>query len=447
MSNNEIKGLEVLSEEKINLIIDFIDKKFESGNMSSQFKNYKKLLEFLQENEIADLSILDCVILLRKSAKLSTMINVMRSDEGFRKLLSNGILESINSAYVVINNIEEDFISEEVESDSYEYRTTNSIYTGYKAEKANGSDLDLLKLYLSELNHKILSYEEECELAKRKDAGDKEAAKELADHNLKLVVSIAKRYIGKGLEFTDVIGNGNEGLLKAVEKFDYKKGYRFSTYATWWIRQAITRGLSDQARNIRVPVHTNEDLIKIRRFIKQYEETHSESPDVYEIANSLNLNPERVEFCLSIQDTVSLSSPVGDDEDSTLGDFVEDTSTNNDNVIRNLVNQEFRDVLFNGGILNDRELFVIKYRFGFVDGVCYTLEDVGKMLGVTRERVRQIESRAIRRLKRRRKVRSFNPNNMYDDLVYGEDQSEKDYRGPQHDYKSPYKEYKRQLNR
>ena len=159
------------------------------------------------------------------------------------------------------------------------------------------------------------------------------------------------------------------------------------------------------------------------------------------------MNPERVEFCLSIQDTVSLSSPVGDDEDSTLGDFVEDTSINNDNIIRNLTNQEFRDVLFNGGILDDRELFVIKYRFGFVDGVCYTLEEVGKMLGVTRERVRQIESRAIRRLKRRRKVRSFNPNNMYDDLVYGEDQSEKDYRGPQHDYKSPYKEYKRQLNR
>lgn len=451
MSNIEIKELGVLPEEQNNLINDFINNEFENGNMSAQFRNYKKLLKFLNDNELPTLSILDCDILLRKNSKLSNMIHVMRDDEEFHKLLSNGILESLNNAYVVINNIEDDFDYEEKESskesNSFEYHTTNSVYTRYKAEKANGNDLDLLKLYLSELNHKLLSYEEECELAKRIEAGDREAAKELADHNLKLVVSVAKGYIGKGLEFTDLIGNGNEGLLKAVEKFDYKKGYRFSTYAIYWIRQSITRGLSNQARNIRIPVYTNEEILKIRKFIKQYEEVHDVEPNVYEIANSLNMHVDRVEFCLSIQDTVSLSSPVGEEEDSTLEDFVEDLSANN--VIRDLINKEFRDVLFNKEFLNERELFVIKYRFGFVDGECYTLEEVGKLLGLTRERVRQIEARALRKLKRRSEIRSFNPNNTYeDDMFYSElNYNHIDYKGPKYDHKSPYREYKRKLNR
>ena len=270
---------------------------------------------------------------------------------------------------------------------------------------------DPVRMYLKEIGKiSLLSPEEEMELSIRVANSDEEAAAKLAESNLRLVVSIAKRYVGRGLLFLDLIQEGNIGLMKAVEKFDYDKGYKFSTYATWWIRQAITRALADQARTIRVPVHMVETINKMSRIQRQMTLELNREPTDEEIAERMDIPVEKVREVIKIsQDPVSLETPIGEEDDSHLGDFVPDERTMGpeEYATVEMLKEELRSVL---STLTEREEKVLKLRFGLDDGQCRTLEEVGQIFGVTRERIRQIEAKALRKLRhpsRSRKLKDF----------------------------------------
>ncbi len=259
---------------------------------------------------------------------------------------------------------------------------------------------DPVRMYLKEIGRvNLLSAEEEIELAHRIEQGDEEAKKRLAEANLRLVVSIAKRYVGRGMLFLDLIQEGNMGLIKAVEKFDYQKGFKFSTYATWWIRQAITRAIADQARTIRIPVHMVETINKLIRVQRQLLQDLGREPTPEEIGEDMDLSPEKVREILKIaQEPVSLETPIGEEDDSHLGDFIEDqdATSPSEHAAYELLKEQLEDVL---DTLTDREENVLRLRFGLDDGRTRTLEEVGKVFGVTRERIRQIEAKALRKLR------------------------------------------------
>ena len=270
---------------------------------------------------------------------------------------------------------------------------------------------DPVRMYLKEIGKvPLLTAEEEIELAKRMEAGDEEAKKRLAEANLRLVVSIAKRYVGRGMLFLDLIQEGNLGLIKAVEKFDYNKGFKFSTYATWWIRQAITRAIADQARTIRIPVHMVETINKLVRVSRQLLQELGREPTPEEIAERMEIPVERVREILKIsQEPVSLETPIGEEEDSHLGDFIQDDNVPvpADAAAFTLLKEQLVEVL---GTLTEREQKVLRLRFGLDDGRARTLEEVGKEFNVTRERIRQIEAKALRKLRhpsRSRKLKDY----------------------------------------
>ncbi len=270
---------------------------------------------------------------------------------------------------------------------------------------------DPVRMYLKEIGKvPLLSADEEIELAKRMEQGDQEAKKRLAEANLRLVVSIAKRYVGRGMLFLDLIQEGNLGLIKAVEKFDYRKGYKFSTYATWWIRQAITRAIADQARTIRIPVHMVETINKLIRVQRQLLQELGREPTSDEIAAELDMPVERVREIQKIsQEPVSLETPIGEEEDSHLGDFIQDDNVPvpSEAAAFSLLKEQLVEVL---GTLTDREQKVLRLRFGLDDGRARTLEEVGKEFNVTRERIRQIEAKALRKLRhpsRSRKLKDY----------------------------------------
>ena len=270
---------------------------------------------------------------------------------------------------------------------------------------------DPVRMYLKEIGKvPLLSAEEEIELAKKMEQGDENAKKRLAEANLRLVVSIAKRYVGRGMLFLDLIQEGNLGLIKAVEKFDYRKGYKFSTYATWWIRQAITRAIADQARNIRIPVHMVETINKLIRVSRQLLQELGREPTPEEIAEEMDMPVDRVREILKIsQEPVSLETPIGEEEDSHLGDFIQDDNVPvpADAAAFTLLKEQLVEVL---GTLTEREQKVLRLRFGLDDGRARTLEEVGKEFNVTRERIRQIEAKALRKLRhpsRSRKLKDY----------------------------------------
>jgi RNA polymerase primary sigma factor len=280
-----------------------------------------------------------------------------------------------------------------------------------EAEEDEETDVDLsvpegvaiddpVRMYLKEIGRiDLLTAEEEVELAKGIEAGDEEARRRLAEANLRLVVSIAKRYVGRGMLFLDLIQEGNLGLIKAVEKFDYRKGYKFSTYATWWIRQAITRAIADQARTIRIPVHMVETINKLVRINRQLLQELGRDPTPEEIAAEMDIPPERVREIMKIaQEPVSLETPIGEEEDSHLGDFIEDEDALAPAEAASfiLLKEQLEEVL---ETLTPRERDVLRLRFGLIDGRARTLEEVGQKFNVTRERIRQIEAKALRKLR------------------------------------------------
>ena len=323
----------------------------------------------------------------------------------FEKILDFLEANNIDVLRITDDDADDDILLEVDDDDEIEVEKIDlSVPDGVSIE-------DPVRMYLKEIGKvPLLSAEEEIELAKRMELGDQEAKKRLAEANLRLVVSIAKRYVGRGMLFLDLIQEGNLGLIKAVEKFDYRKGYKFSTYATWWIRQAITRAIADQARTIRIPVHMVETINKLIRVSRQLLQELGREPTPEEIAAEMNMPVERVREILKIsQEPVSLETPIGEEEDSHLGDFIQD-----DNVpvpaeaaAQTLLKEQLDEVL---DTLTEREQKVLRLRFGMNDGRARTLEEVGKEFDVTRERIRQIEAKALRKLRhpsRSRKLRDY----------------------------------------
>lgn len=321
--------------------------------------------------------------------------------EQFEEILE--FLEAHNIDVLRISDDDDDILlddDDEVEAEQIDL----SVPDGVSIE-------DPVRMYLKEIGKvPLLSAEEEIELAKRMELGDMEAKKRLAEANLRLVVSIAKRYVGRGMLFLDLIQEGNLGLIKAVEKFDYRKGYKFSTYATWWIRQAITRAIADQARTIRIPVHMVETINKLIRVSRQLLQELGREPTPEEIAAEMSMPVERVREILKIsQEPVSLETPIGEEEDSHLGDFIQDDNVPvpADAAAFTLLKEQLEEVL---STLTEREKKVLTLRFGLEDGRARTLEEVGREFNVTRERIRQIEAKALRKLRhpsRSRKLKDY----------------------------------------
>lgn len=323
----------------------------------------------------------------------------------FEKILDFLEANNIDVLRITDDDADDDILLEVDDDDEIEVEKIDlSVPDGVSIE-------DPVRMYLKEIGKvPLLSAEEEIELAKRMELGDQEAKKRLAEANLRLVVSIAKRYVGRGMLFLDLIQEGNLGLIKAVEKFDYRKGYKFSTYATWWIRQAITRAIADQARTIRIPVHMVETINKLFRVSRQLLQELGREPTPEEIAAEMNMPVERVREILKIsQEPVSLETPIGEEEDSHLGDFIQDDNVPvpADAAAFTLLKEQLEEVL---GTLTEREQKVLTLRFGLEDGRARTLEEVGREFNVTRERIRQIEAKALRKLRhpsRSRKLKDY----------------------------------------
>lgn len=353
-------------------------------------------------------------------------------DERKKKLLALGKKQG----FVTYEQLAEELKGLEIDSDSLDDLYNSLMQADIEIvtedgsdEEADGSDItdqiqvedltlskdvkinDPVRMYLKEIGRiNLLTSDEEFEYAKRAEEGDEEAKRMLAESNLRLVVSIAKRYVGRGMLFLDLIQEGNIGLMKAVDKFDPTKGYKFSTYATWWIRQAITRAIADQARTIRVPVHMVETINKLARVQRQLIQELNREPTDEEIAKKLGITIDKVREVYKIsQDPVSLETPIGEEDDSHLGDFIKDERTMGpeEYATIEMLKEELAGVL---GTLTDREEKVLRLRFGLDDGQCRTLEEVGQIFGVTRERIRQIEAKALRKLRhpsRSRKLKDF----------------------------------------
>ena len=389
---------EVLGENKENSAAKPADAGAENGVASAQEKFQIKLRELLA---------------LAKKKKnmleyqeISDFFSDMQLDaEQFEKILDFLEANNIDVLRITDDDVDDEMLLDVDDEDEIEVEKIDlSVPDGVSIE-------DPVRMYLKEIGKvPLLSAEEEIELAKRMELGDQEAKKRLAEANLRLVVSIAKRYVGRGMLFLDLIQEGNLGLIKAVEKFDYRKGYKFSTYATWWIRQAITRAIADQARTIRIPVHMVETINKLIRVSRQLLQELGREPTPEEIAAEMNMPVERVREILKIsQEPVSLETPIGEEEDSHLGDFIQDDNVPvpADAAAFTLLKEQLEEVL---GTLTEREQKVLTLRFGLEDGRARTLEEVGKEFNVTRERIRQIEAKALRKLRhpsRSRKLKDY----------------------------------------
>ena len=366
--------------------------------MDEDQEKFLKILHKLQEEAKAQKNVLEYDEIIKafegmelSEDKIDEILEFMEKNN-IDVMQGKGIDESIDdNAEDLLLETEDEIIPDE--DDEPEIIDDVDVLEGVSTE-------DPVRMYLKEIgNVPLLTGDEEVELAKRVEAGDEEAKRKLTEANLRLVVSIAKKYVGRGMPFLDLIQEGNMGLMKAVDKFDYKKGYKFSTYATWWIRQAITRGIADTGRTIRVPVHMVETINKTLRMTRTLLQELGREPTPEEVADRLGVPVSRVREVLKIsRDPVSLDTPIGEEDDSHLGDFIEDDTVMSpaDSAAFSMLREELATALES---LTERERQVIKLRFGLEDGRARTLEEVGKEFNVTRERIRQIEAKALRKLR------------------------------------------------
>ena len=390
MKKNNDEQLELNLEEETEEVVKTKGGKAKKAKKVTEIKTFEERIESLVE-----LGTETGILTFEQMAEELKGLDV---DGDSLETLYNTLLEN---GITVVSSTEKD---EDKDKDEVEILSDEDITKDVNIN-------DPVRMYLKEIGRiSLLSPEEEAKLSIRVSEGDEDAKRELAESNLRLVVSIAKRYVGRGLLFLDLIQEGNIGLMKAVEKFDYGKGFKFSTYATWWIRQAITRALADQARTIRVPVHMVETINKMARIQRQMTLELNREPTEEELAAKMNVSVEKVRDVMKIsQDPVSLDTPIGEEEDSHFGDFVPDrTSMSPEEYATNeILKEQIKEVL---KTLQKREQEVLELRFGLLDGTCYTLEEVGKRFNVTRERIRQIEAKALRKLRhpsRAKKLKDF----------------------------------------
>lgn len=396
-----------MKEETINSTLEYIEKNFKDNSDMAQISNLKGLIDFLRPITRKGFDLSEAEELLNRSTKLQDMIAATIKMDKNGSMLDNDIAFALATSYANMNNVDL-YFDEEDKEEYYDYDEEAAMY------EKNGNDIDLLKLYVSEFDGaKVLSASEEVELFKilENDPNNKEAIDKIVYHNLRLVITIARRYMNRGLSFADLIQEGNLGLLKAIERFDYKKGYKFSTYASWWIRQSITRSIADYGRNIRIPVHTFEYLSKMKKIVNIYLSTYGREPSYQELMEELNVSEERLKELILLEDTISLNQPVHNtegSEESEVGDFIEDQSNHYGAFEDKIIRDEFVRAVFNSSCLkNERDRLIILCRFGFINGRVYTLEEIGDMFHLTRERIRQIETRVIKCLRRDKSIRAF----------------------------------------
>ena len=404
-NNKKIK----LLESRVNHSSQIVTNLLRKGQLNGGTLTYGELVEALQKQDLSP----DDIEELYDTFSQARIEIVDDDDEG--DLSSEVQLDGEDGSVMTTDVIESEErdnqeSSEDSEEDAEAIKQTDEVEVDLSVPEGVTID-DPVRMYLKEIGRvPLLTAQEEVELAKQMEKGDEEAKQRLAEANLRLVVSIAKRYVGRGMLFLDLIQEGNLGLIKAVEKFDYNKGYKFSTYATWWIRQAITRAIADQARTIRIPVHMVETINKLIRVSRNLLQKLNRDPTAEEIAAEMDISVERVREIMKIaQEPVSLETPIGEEEDSHLGDFIEDQDAlaPADQASFLLLKEQLEEVL---STLTPREMRVLRLRFGLDDGRARTLEEVGQSFGVTRERIRQIEAKALRKLRhpsRSKKLKDF----------------------------------------
>ena len=414
------KKNKVMTEEELELAADKLLEQADEVNAKKSEKRRHKPAEEPQPDEAKtpDELLAELLEKAKKNGKISTEEIAALEEKGvdaetigkfYESLEANGLDVDISGDDVV--PMLDDIALPEIEELNEIEEVTEEEIVEVEADIETYSTDDPVRMFLKEIGKvPLLTAEEEVELAIRMSQGDEEAKRRMTEANLRLVVSIAKRYVGRGMLFLDLIQEGNLGLIKAVEKFDYTKGYKFSTYATWWIRQAITRAIADQARTIRIPVHMVETINKVIRVSRQLLQELGHDPSAEEIAAEMGMPVDKVREILKIaQEPVSLETPIGEEEDSHLGDFIpdEDASEPSEAASFSLLKEQLMEVL---DTLTPREKKVLELRFGIVDGRTRTLEEVGKEFNVTRERIRQIEAKALRKLRhpsRSKKLRDF----------------------------------------
>ncbi len=406
-------------------ILSYIESNFKDGNASVQVKNLKGLVSFFSLNDIEiELSLSDASTLLSSSPKLYNLIESLYLKGNYQSYLE---YENIYTLFFVYTNKKGLPLEEEKEEEEKDT-------TWFKDDSVRQYFIDINK------NSRLLTQAEEVELGKRTLEGDPEATNIMIEHNLKLVVSIAKRYLGRGLDFLDLIQEGNLGLFKAVEKFDYRKGYKFSTYATWWIRQSITRALADKSRTIRIPAHLFEVYNRVVYYIANCYKMYGYEPTKEEIMKQFNLSETVVDRILSIHAPLSINQNYTnnpDENESTLEDTISDDYSLEEDAVDRITLEQFRKMFETTQSLTDREKLVLKLRFGFDNNNPMTLEEVGHILGVTRERIRQVESKALRKMKKSRDFKQFGEQKQKEDKKVDYNNSAANYR----DFRSHYVPY------